>query len=95
MKFNIVLPALLIAITACANAPSAANVPSALPNAASAPAPQALTQSGSLADAPSVPPIASASCATKNAAPLNEFRSDPPSKLASNKPRLVEFFAYW
>ncbi len=43
---------------------------------------------------PSAPDVLA--CATTNAAPPNEFRSDDPSKLtASNKPKLVEFFAYW
>lgn len=95
MQFKILVVCFLLAITACAPAPSAATVPSAPLNAASAPAPQAPTQVGLPNNAASVPAIAPEKCATQNAAPLDQFRSDPPSKLVSNKPRLVEFFAFW
>jgi hypothetical protein len=41
-------------------------------------------------------PASAASCTTTNAAPPDKFRADDPAKLdANNKPKLVEFFAYW
>lgn len=95
MRFKILIAFILTGITACANAPIAAPAPSVPPNAPSAPAPQVPTQSALPNDAASDVAIASA-CGTSDSAPLNEFRSDPPSKLANaTKSKLVEFFAFW
>ncbi|MEW5719196.1 MAG: hypothetical protein AB1817_11245 [Chloroflexota bacterium] len=51
--------------------------------------------------APAAPPTATTvtnvvSCPATYPVPGAEFRSDDPKKLdAGNKPKLVEFFAYW
>ncbi len=76
----------LAACTAPATPPS---TPTQAPPKEHPPSPTTVTTTASSSSA--------ATCATTNAAPLDKFRADDPAKwaMATGKPKLIEFFAYW
>ena len=81
------LVGLLVALAACATPAT----PTATPTSASIkPTVASVSSASSMASG-------TVSCTTTDAAPLDKFRADEPTKFAAKtgKPKLVEFFAYW
>lgn len=96
MRFQIVLAVFLLVMAVACAAPAApiqSNVqPTVAPTASPATsAPASPTTQAAASNQPGA-----VACAATYKVPGNEFRSDDPAKLdAGNKPKLIEFFAFW